>query len=101
MENGYNGWTNRATWNVALWVDNDQDTYTWRMEVQPSTAATCKAFGEMVFGHKTPDGCLLANVDWTEIAEAWAADYEAHAEDVGECLLCGVLFENDHKCEDE
>lgn len=23
----YNGWTNYATWNVALWLDNEQDSY--------------------------------------------------------------------------
>lgn len=22
----YNGWTNRATWNVAMWLENDWDT---------------------------------------------------------------------------
>lgn len=27
----YNGWTNYETWNVKLWIDNDQDSYNeWR-----------------------------------------------------------------------
>ena len=26
-EKGYNGWTNYETWNVALWIQNDEGLY--------------------------------------------------------------------------
>lgn len=28
MSEGYNGWSNYETWDVALWLDNDEGTYT-------------------------------------------------------------------------
>ena len=34
----YNGWTNRATWNVALWIGNDQFLY--------NTARACVEYKE-------------------------------------------------------
>ena len=27
MSQEYNGWTNYETWNVALWLDNDYESY--------------------------------------------------------------------------
>ena len=32
----YNGWTNYETWNVALWLDNDYESY--------NIARFCKSF---------------------------------------------------------
>ena len=32
----YNGWTNYETWNVALWLDNDYESY--------NIARLCKSF---------------------------------------------------------
>lgn len=31
-ESGYNGWKNYETWAVALWIDNDQGTYSHSRE---------------------------------------------------------------------
>lgn len=52
-EKGYNGWTNYETWNVALWIQNDQSFY--------ATARQCDDYEEFVSALckgcvQTPDG---------------------------------------------
>ena len=32
----YNNWTNYETWNVALWLDNDQGTQEWVQDLAQS-----------------------------------------------------------------
>ena len=42
----YNGWTNYETWNVALYMDNDEQSY--------ALARTCKNYEEYQFFNLTP-----------------------------------------------
>ena len=56
----YNGWTDWTTWNVALWINNDQCYY--------NIAKDCKDYMDFLFemhsmigSFATPDGA-----DWGE-----------------------------------
>ena len=53
MTQDYNGWTNYETWNVALWMDNDETEYAW--------ARSCHSFKEYRDGTAslTEDGVSL------------------------------------------
>jgi hypothetical protein len=60
----YNGWKNRATWNVALWIGNDYGLYKSAVDYvkqHPRQRALYKGFVEyMGMGQdKTPD-----NIKW-------------------------------------
>jgi hypothetical protein len=55
----YNGFKNRATWNVALWLGNDESLYNMSLEFK-SYRRLAQALNDMG-SFKTPDG-----VSWTD-----------------------------------
>jgi len=90
----YNGWTNYETWAVALWIDNDEDSYRERQELarqferdeddpdsEADVAGYADAIKEWVERDMVPDlgaslasdllGAALSEVNWREIAESW------------------------------
>jgi hypothetical protein len=77
---GYNGWKNYATWNVNLWVMNDESIYrAWQMMQRHYTTFTARsayATARGLFGEKTPDDVPIDDpaIDWEEIANAWNED---------------------------
>lgn len=81
---GYNGWSNRATWNVSLWLNNDEAMYRNLQDTVKFARAhfgptmTAAELGRMLKievnkmwpSGQTPDGCNLLEVDWIEFAKS-------------------------------
>lgn len=62
----YNGWTNRATWNVALWLGNDEELY--------RIAQKSQSYEELV------DTLRGLDITHTPDGVAYASPYVSHRE---------------------
>lgn len=74
-DNTYNGWKNRATWLVSLWLNNDESLY-YAFKNVPKTAFYIRAFVEFTaytnchgFRDDIGDNPDWDSIDWERIAE--------------------------------
>jgi hypothetical protein len=85
LTNTYNGWANYETWNVALWIFNDEKilkSVMWGLEPYFKSGMSLRDLQYVVrkaFHHEedlemssTPDGVWLDDkeIDWSEIKKA-------------------------------
>ncbi len=65
----YNGHPSKAAWNVALWINNDEDLYNFALECIAKSENIDAAASMFVMGvtEKTPDGFPFSHkhVKWT------------------------------------
>lgn len=67
-ETDYNGWKNRETWNIAIWIQNDQQIYNYARHFKTLGFLAMRRdlavnFAGLKIGQMTPD-----NVSWNDPA---------------------------------
>ena len=97
----YNGWTNYETWNVKLWLDNEEGTYAdtqhmargardeWELadELKSYVEDMAPDLGASMFADLL--GAALSEVNWQEIAAAYIEDYaEGEGDDSDDPTSC-------------
>lgn len=82
--NDYNGWTNYETWNINLWIQNDEGFYNAMVaelrdileqhenDWENVSYAEVRGMVRSVLGSKTPDGVSTNDPEicWPEISDA-------------------------------
>lgn len=70
----YNGWKNYETWNVVLWLDNDEYYNSLINELQGKLSYEDFIYEYVIdsWGYQTPDGVKWVdrNLDW-ETLDKW------------------------------
>lgn len=103
----YNGWSNYETWNVALWIDNEQGSYSdtrqWAQEAFDNACGSVedrKDEAKSVLAAQLKDwieemnplagnasmfsdllSAALSEVDWYEIAEHYLSEVDTDIAD--------------------
>ena len=78
----YNGWTNRETWALMLWIDNDEGLQSMAHEVIRNNADQDAGTREEAFRYWV-ESILTRSGYEAEFGEPWPGNLADVAEDVG------------------
>jgi hypothetical protein len=82
----YNGWKNYETWNVALWIDNEQSTYQMRQEWAEDAYHEATADQTLSRKERAAMSLSVTIKDWVEENNPLAKDASMYSDLLGAAI---------------
>ena len=88
----HNGYKNYETWNIALWIDNDKETYETAKRLMNQGVTSYKELVKKAGWKETPDGVSFTD-ETIDAKELWEELQNLQSDNEYYCFNCAAIVD--------